>query len=261
MVNCPVSGPGNHDYDRYLEVTQIRSEDVIGAYGFNMLLNMGCDPLNMLPSPVFWFLDPGSSCAMGYGCCTPLWYNPGSLFCGTWAGPVCCCGCSGGCCAGPAHPFATDDLNWGSPKSALRSQFEQELRGEGMASELANAESVFDFKKRFLLEVRYPSLNRQAVHLNNTWAKGVNERLLMPAGYFCVLRSWEPLRGGDATLNDGSVEFTNAREASFLQLLIVKGDEEAMKRMTAAMVLPETMERDETRATQIAAVGSVLGMG
>ena len=241
-LDYPVSGPGNKYYDTYLENTQIRSEDVIGAYGFNMLLNMGCDTLNMLPSPLFWVVNNVGSCAMGYGCCTPLWYNPGSLFCGTWAGPC-------GCCAGPAHTFAKDDLNWGSPKSALRSQFEQELRGEGMASELANAESVSDFKKRFLLEVRFPSLNRQAVHLNNTWAKGVNERLLMPAGYFCVLRSWEPLRGSDAF---SSSQDTNAREASFLQLLIVKGDEEAMKRMSAAIVLPETMERDETLATAAA---------
>ena len=216
-VERPVTGPGNEYYDAYLRETQIAPEDVIGAYGFNMAAFAG-GALNMVPSPLFWLLNSDTS-AMGYGCCTPLWYNPGSLFCGTMAGPF-------ACCAGPAHRFAKGDLNWGSPSSALRSQFELQLKGEGMMRELTNAESKGAFKTRFLKNLGTPSLNPQAVHLNDTWAKEVNERLLMPAGYFCVLRNWEAkteARGRGFAI-----------DASFLQLLIVKGDEDAMKRTKAA---------------------------
>ena len=204
-------------HEDFLQQGQITPGDVIGAYGFNKLAacpSLGGQyfPLNMAPCILTAFSD------MGYGCGTPLWYNPGSCFCGTMAGPC-------GCCEGPAIAFAKGDANFGSPSHDLRSQFEQALKGEGMARELMNAESESDFKKRFLVHFCTPPLYKQAVHLNNTWAKDVNERLLMPAGYFCVLRNWETYEGGRES---------SRRESSFLQLLIVKGDEDAMKRMIAA---------------------------
>jgi len=59
-----------------------------------------------------------------------------------------------------------------------------------------------------------PSLEKQKVHLNGTWAKDVNERLLKPAGYYCVLHDWTLSSGGR---NESEV-------SSHLQLLIVKGE-------------------------------------
>lgn len=208
-------------HEDFLQQGQITPGDVVGAYGFNTLAacpSLGGQyfPLNMAPC-----LALSSSLSdMGYGCGTPLWYNPGSCFCGTMAGPC-------GCCEGPAIVFAKGDANFGSPSHDLRSQFEQALKGEGMARELMNAESESDLKKRFLVHCCRPPLYKQAVHLNNTWAKDVNERLLMPAGYFCVLRNWE-------TSNYLGGARGQEAESSFLQLLIVKGDEDAMKRMIAA---------------------------
>jgi hypothetical protein len=223
-------------YEEFLKESQISPEDVVGAYGFNMLA--ACPSLggryflpNMLPCCI---LDSNLS-DMGFGCCTPLWYNPGSCFCGTMAGPC-------GCCEGPAQAFAKGDAKWGSPNLALRSQFEMELRGESMTRELANAESEADFRKRFCCErdsdciaCCKPLLDKQAVHLNDTWAKDVNERLLKPAGYFCVLRSWDLGETSHGNSQGG-------RQSSFLQLLIVKGDEEAMKRMKAVSCPPTTTE-------------------
>ena len=121
---------------------------------------------NMVPCCI---LDSNLS-DMGFRCCNSLWYNPG-------------------CCEGPAQAFAKGDAKWGSPNLALRSQFVQELRGESMARELANAESEADFRKRFCCErdsdciaCCKPLLDKQAVHLNDTLAKDVNEMLLKPAG-------------------------------------------------------------------------------
>ena len=208
-------------HEDFLQQGQITPGDVVGAYGFNTLAacpSLGGQyfPLNMAPCIALHM----ASSDMGYGCGAPLWYNPGSCFCGTMAGPC-------GCCEGPAIVFAKGDANFGSPSHDLRSQFEQALKGEGMARELMNAESESDLKKRFLVHCCRPPLYKQAVHLNNTWAKDVNERLLMPAGYFCVLRNWE-------TFNYLGGARGQEAESSFLQLLIVKGDEDAMKRMIAA---------------------------
>lgn len=178
-------------------------EDVVGAYGFNMLascpgLGGQCFPGNLLPCV---FTSPAD---MGWGWGTPLWYNP------TSNNP---CSFICGCCLGAPHRFSKDDTNWGSPDIALRASFEQELRGEGMARELAKAESESAFMQRFLLGCA-PDLERQEKHLNDTWAKDVNERLLKPAGYYCVLYSW--------TLTSGGNRNDQGPSSSFLQLLIMK---------------------------------------
>jgi len=197
--------------EEWLQEQQIALEDVVGAYGYNMCAacpSLGGQyfPLNVLPIGLFI-----GAADMGWGCGTPLWYNPGSCCCGTSAGPLRCCGC----CVGAAQPFDKDDANWGSPNLALRSQFEQELSGEEMARELAMAESESAFRCRFILAGCVPSLEKQKVHLNGTWAKDVNERLLKPAGYYCVLHDW--------TLSSGGRQHEST-QSSHLQLLIVKGE-------------------------------------
>ena len=107
---------------------------------------------------------------------------------------------------------------------------------------------VDDRVKRFVEEpwCSLLTLDKQAVHLNDTWAKDVNERLLMPAGYFCVLRTWEDVHY--STRNHGAADIN-----AVLQLLIVKGDEEAMKRASAAArpaPTASTMERGNGRGSR-----------
>ena len=88
-----------------------------------------------------------------------------------------------------------------------------------MARELAMAESESAFRCRFIQTCCVPSLEKQKVHLNVTWAKDVNERLLKPAGYHCVLHDWTLSSGGSRGDECGKVP-----DSSHLQLLIVKGE-------------------------------------
>ena len=74
-------------HEDFLQQGQITPGDVVGAYGFNALAacpSLGGQyfPLNMAPILSSQLSD------MGYGCGTPLWYNPGSCFCALWLVPV-----------------------------------------------------------------------------------------------------------------------------------------------------------------------------